>query len=144
MIPSSRKAARLHLAGQLQAALTGTGKLAQAVYAYQVGDFQGQSPVVVVSSSSSLRERFTFQGSKPTFTLTIHVFILYADGTGNWTEANAEDALDDIEEIIGKTLAANQKSPYWETITQVGATQTTGVMLGGQEYRTEVITVRLA
>ena len=144
MISGSRKDARKHLAGQLKAQLVGTGLPAQAVYDYRVGDFQGQSPVVVVSSGGSLRERFSFQGTKPKHALTIHVFVLYADETGAWTEADAEDALDDIEEIIANTLAANQKSSYWEAITPTAPSETSGVMVGGKEYRTEVITVRLS
>ena len=144
MITNSRKEARQHLADLLSVALVGTGKPAQAVYAYQVGDFQGQSPVVVVSSGGSVRERFTYTGTKPKFNLTIHVFVLYADETGAWTEQDAENALDDIEQIIGATLAANQKTAYWEALTPVNISQTGGVMIGGKEYRTEVFSVRLA
>jgi hypothetical protein len=144
MTTTSRKSAREHLAGQLTGALVGTGKPAQAVYAYRVGDFQGQSPVVVVSSGGTLRERFTFKNTRPVYTFTIHVFVLYADEAGTWTEQDAEDALDDIEEIIASTIQANQKSPYWETISFDAPSQTAGVMVGGKEYRTEVITVRMA
>lgn len=144
MISGSRKEARAHLAGQLAGALVGAGKPAQAVYDYRVGDFQGQSPVVVVSSGGSNRERFTFRGTKPSFELTIHVFVLYADEAGTWTEENAEDALDDIEEVIAETLTANQRTNYWEAISFVEPSQTGSVMVGGKEYRTEVISVRLA
>lgn len=143
MISGSRKQAREYLAGQLQGALVGTGLPAQAVYAYQVGDFQGQSPVVVVSSGGTLRERFTFKGTKPSYTLTVHVFVLYADETGAWTEENAEDALDDIEELIAGVLAANQRSPYWEAISARAPSQTSSVMVGGKEYRTEITSLEL-
>lgn len=144
MITTSRKDAREHLASQLEGVLVGTGLPAQAIYSYQVGDFQGQSPVVVVSSGGSLRERLSFQGMKPKYTFTIHVFVLYADEAGTWTEQDAEDALDDIEEIIAGWVASNQKSPYWEAVSFDAPSQTSSVMVGGKEYRTEVFTVRLA
>ena len=144
MSTTSRKAARKQLASILQTALVGTGLPAQAVYDNQVGDFQGQSPVVVVSSGGTLWERFTAQGMKPKFALTIHVFVLYADEAGTWTEADAEDALDDIDQIIGQTISANQKSDYWQALTYANPTQTGSVEIGGKEYRTEQSIVRLS
>ena len=50
-----RETARDALAALLETALVGSGLPAQAVYNYQIGDFQGQSPVVVVSSGPSER-----------------------------------------------------------------------------------------
>lgn len=144
MITSSRKLARKHLASLLQAALTGSGKPVQAVYDNQVGDFGGQSPVVVVSSGGSLRERLTYQGQKSKYLLDIHVFVLYADEASSWTEAMAEDALDDIEELIQGVINDNQRSTYWESLTMTAASETGGVVIGGKEYRSELIGVRVA
>lgn len=144
MITESRKEARQQLAALLQADLVGAGKPAQAVYDYQVGDFQGQSPVVVVSSGGTLRERLSFLGTKPMHVMNIHVFVLYAAEDGSWTEADAENALDDIEQKISATCSANQRTAWWEAITPTGQSATSSVMIGGKEYRTELITVRLA
>lgn len=144
MITTSRKDARKHLATLLAASLVGSGNPAQAVYDCQVGDFGGQSPVVVISSGGSLRERLTGQGMKPKYMLNIHVFVLYADESGAWTEAMAEDALDDIEEIAQAVIAANQSSAYWGALTMTAPSQTGSVMIGGKEYRSEVIGLRVS
>ena len=98
---TSRATARKGLANLLTTALVGTGKPAQAVYAYQVGDFAGQSPVVVVSSGPMLRLRDTLgECYRSRFELRIYTFVLYADPASNWTESDAEDALDTIEAAI--------------------------------------------
>lgn len=140
-LAESRKLARKHLAGVLQGVLVGPGLLVQAVYDNQVGDFGGQSPVVVVYSGGTQREKMTFEGTKAGFSMIIQTFVLYADEAGTWTEADAEDALDDIELVISQAIQANQGSDYWAKINQNGMSTTGSVEIGGKEYRTERIEV---
>lgn len=138
MASVSRKTARDALTGLLQTALVGTGKPAQAVYGYQVGDFGGQSPVVVVASGPVLRERKGFGACwHTTATLLVFVFVAYA--AAGWTEANAEDALDSIEAAVADVVLANSSTATWNGLTYEQATEPGSMTIGGVEYRSEVI-----
>lgn len=141
MIAQNRKTVLAAWAAILQSALVGVGKPVQAVYDYPVGDFQNQSPVVTVSSGGSERRSFTFQGTIPNYDLLVDVFVIYA-ADGGWTEDMTEDALDDIELAIAEAVAANQVTAYWQSLSIVERTQPTYVVIGGAEYRRELIRVR--
>lgn len=138
---SQRANARVRIAGMLQTALVGTGKPAQAVYSYQVSDFGGQSPVVVVWSGSTLPKQMTARFTERQHWINVMIFSLYADGT--WTEADAENAVDDIAEKIYDTLDNNQVSPDWNAIA-CEQSEPGSVEIGGAEYRTELIRVRIS
>lgn len=140
----NRETVRDALQGLLNTALVGTGLPAQATYNYQVGDFQQQSPVVVVSSAGSERDQLTLSTRRVSaFFFNIHVFVLYAEPTSSWTEANAEDRLDLIESTIDQTLAANLVyDGYWRDIGYAGRSTTGSITIGGEEYRYELIPVR--
>lgn len=127
-----RKDVRTHFAGLLATALS---SLVSNVYAYRKADFNGASPVVVVSSGGSEAATMTFQGNRPGHYITVFVFVRYAFGAG-WTEEDCEDRLDDIGEVIQETVSANQVSNYWQSITQAGKSETYGVTIG-VEYRAE-------
>ena len=142
---ANREAVRDAVATLLEDGLTGTGNPVQAVYNHQVGDFAGQSPVVVVSSAGSGRPAMTFSGNRATFWLNVHVFVLYSD-EGDWGEDDAEDRLDLIEADIAGIVDTNrgptddwQKLGYGERMSGAGRSQTGAVVVGGLEYRTELI-----
>lgn len=142
---ASREPVRKQFSTLLTAALVGEGKPAMAVYDHQVGDFDGNSPAVVVASGPVLRQRRTLGPCwHTTITLYVYVFVLYADENG-WTEANAEDALDAIEALIADTVLANEVAPgYWSKATYADEpTQLDGVVVGGPEYRRELIQVQV-
>ena len=141
----SRKTVRDALASLLNTALTGTGKPAQAVYGYQVGDFQGQSPVVIVTSAGSERDQLTMATRRTShFHLNIHILVLNADPSSGWTEAMAEDALDTIEQLVDQTLAANLVTTTWRDVAYDGRSTVINVALGGSDYRYELIPVAIA
>jgi hypothetical protein len=143
MSVASRKAVRAKLAELLSNELVTVSGLVQAVYDYRVGDFGGQSPVVVVSSGGSRRPPFTFQGTKPMYRFMVYVFVVYNTEDGNWTEADAEDALDDIEQEISEVVSANDGlDSFWTSLEVSDAySETDSVTIGGVEYRREVIEV---
>lgn len=140
----SRQAPREALAALLSTALVGTGKPAAAVYDYLVGDFQGQSPVVVVASGPIDRVRDSLGACYRTaFTLRCYVFVAYSDPTGTWTESDAEDAIDAIEVLIADTVLANSRSvDNWDMLGYEAPTELDSVTIGGVEYRREIITLR--
>lgn len=141
----SRRTGRAAFAGLLQAALVGTGKPAAAVYDYLVGDFQGQSPVVVVASGPMLRIRDTMgECYRSQFNLLVYVFAVYSDPDGTWTEADAEDAIDAIEAAIADVVLTNSRvSGAWDRLTNEEPTELDSVTIGGVEYRREIITLQV-
>lgn len=134
---SNRKAVRAAFAGLL---VTGLSTLAQTVYAYRIGDFGGQSPVVTVSSAGIARRRATMAGSRATMLLQVDVFVVYSAGSA-WGEDEAEDRLDDIEAAIAAVIDGNQAGALWFALSQDGRSQRVDVEIGGAEYIREVLTV---
>ena len=129
----------------LDTALVGSSLPVQAIYGYQVGDFQDQSPVVVVTSGGSERDKKQIGSSlwHTWITLYIHVFVVYAiEGTA-WGEDDAEDRLDLIDKEIADVVMDNATNAKWDNLEFEGPTETGVVDVGGSEYRYEVIGVRV-
>lgn len=138
---TNRETVRDALVTLLTADLVGSGKPCQAIYGYQVGDFQGQSPVVIVSSSGSEREQRTASVRQRTrFYLNIFTFVLYSD-EDSWGEDDAEDRIDLIEKTIADTIANNRTGDNWAELHLSERTRLDSVQIGGNEYRREVMEV---
>lgn len=119
-----------------------TNNQAQSVYSGKVADFEGRSPVVVVTSGGSERE-YRYLGSDDWhnwFTFTIWVFVSYAVG-----DQEAEDRLDLIEKEIADIVMDNRSDTgFWEIIEFDGVTDAgADVIIGGTAYRREVIPVKV-
>lgn len=137
MSTPSRKATRTALALALPAALPS----AAAIYGYQAKDFGGQSPVVVVTSAGSERERVTLQGSIATFLLYLHLFVAFAaDGESGYTDATTEDLLDQVEDEIAQFVDTQQQTASWHALAYDRVSDAgEPAMVGGVEYRHELI-----
>lgn len=140
----SRTPIRKSFAGLLQTALVGSGLPAQEVHDHLVGDFRGASPVVVVSSGPIQRLIQSFGNcDHAVIVLNVYVFVLYADGTGAWDEADAEDKADEIEAIIADIVISNQHHANWNSAAYVEEpTAPMVVEIGGLGYRRELIKVQ--
>ena len=136
---ANRKDGRAALAALLETNLT----LAQAVYAYKVGDLQGASPVVIVLSSGTNRPRLTMRGNRSAFNLEIHTYTIDAVTAEGWTEADVEDSLDNLENEIAAVLAANPVTDNWQAIDYADASRIREVIIGGQAYIEEIIPVTI-
>lgn len=145
MAAVNRETVRDGLAGLLTTALVGAGKPCQAVYNYKAGDFQGQSPVVLVTSAGSQRTHPGYTTRyENVFSLAIQVWVLYADPAASWGEDDAEDRIDLVEKSIADVLAANKSyAGYWHSIDYAGPTQIVEGNLGGDDYLIEMITVKV-
>jgi hypothetical protein len=141
----SRETVRDALSNLLNTALVGVGKPAQAQYGYPIADFKGRSPIVMVSSAGSERDQQTMVTRRTSFLyFNIVVFVLYADPAASWTEADAEDTLDTIESIVDATIAANLvNGTTWSDIGYNGRTTTGNATIGGDQYRYEVIPIKI-
>jgi hypothetical protein len=139
----NRKQAREALAQYLAANLAS----AEAVYAYQVSDFSGKSPVVYVTSSASNRRRMTGRGFDATFTLNAHTFVLYpSENTGaGYTERDAEAILDQLEYEIGCAVETIQNHSLIKAISYAESSNAdTTVEIGGETYLHEIIPLTIA
>ena len=142
----NRSLVRSTLTGLLSTALVGTSKPCAAVYGYMVANFQGQSPVVCVTSSGTARtkiaEPLVVRG---VFYIDIHIFSLYAMKDATISEDDSEDNLDYVEMSIFNVLmdTANYvKLPYWNSLDQEGRSITDIVEdVNGNAYRHEVISL---
>jgi len=141
---TSREAARDALVTLLSAALVGTGKPVKTVSGSKVESLEGATPLVVVLSRGSERERLTFQGDRATFYMVIQTWVLQS--ASGWTQAQAEDAVDSIEALIAATLEANQGTANWEILAYEGRSTILEAVVAGVPYYVETtpIAVRLA
>lgn len=138
---SARMMARTQLATILTSALEDAG-LAQKVYGYRVGDFEGQTPVVVVSSAGGEWTRMTLRGAKTECLLQVDVFVVYATEDAVWDEEDAEAALDDLAQALAIAVAANQVNAVWQALQFERQSQRIDVELGGVEYARESFLLR--
>lgn len=116
---------------------------AQAVYAYKIGDLQGQSPVLSVLSRGTARQAITFAGTRPTYYLEIHAFIRDAISAQSWTEQNVENALDQVDAEIGRALEANRTTSVWQSIDYDGRSIIRDVVIAGAPYVEEITPVKV-
>lgn len=136
---TSRETVRDQLVTELGVALIGTGLPCKTVVGSKVTALAGLTPLVSVLSSGSLRERATFQGDIPTFSLELQVWVLQA--TEGWTNAQAEDALDTIESLIAGVVQTKRNNG--ENIDYAGRTTVLEVSVAGVPYYLERIPVNV-
>lgn len=139
----NRQAVRDSLATILGAVLVGDGKLCEAIYNYRTDNFNGASPVIVVCSRGSDRDKMTQVSVVNTDVLLyIYTFVLYTDG-GTWTPALSEDRLDDIEALITDTMYANFNNPgIWVSIDFDQQSQVEPIVIGDEMYQREMFFVK--
>lgn len=131
-----RKEARSTLATLLQAAMP-----TATVLKYRKADPKGVSPLIMVCSGGTKRDKRTLEGSFPTHTLRIYNMVLHSDTTegSDWNEEKAEDLLDDNEQTIASVVDQNQKTDAWKRLVYVDTSLAERVEIGGTPYLLEVI-----
>lgn len=139
---TNRKTPRKALAALLEAALVGIGKPAQALYDYKASDFDGQTPVIVVSSGPAERAKQAQTTRVSSFVdVDIDVFTMYAEE--GWSEEDSEDKQDDLEKAISDVLMDNDSTDDWAQLSFNGASELDFTAVGGKMYRRETIPVRI-
>lgn len=136
---TNRTTTRHGFAELLQAELVGDDQPVAAVFDHLVGDFGQQSPVVVVTSAGSKRQRVARGTSRNTCYLDVHIFVLYADPAGSYTEAEAENLRDLIEARIAEIIDSHQRAEAWQAIDYTDRSTVAPVTIGGDEYTHELI-----
>ena len=144
MAIANRETGRDALTTLLRAALVGDDKPAQAVYGYMVGDFNSQSPVVVIASAGSEPEqRAVTSRQKNEFYFTVYSFTLYAVAGTDWGEDDTEDRVDLLDKTIRETLLNNRSTATWAEIEFDGRSVVDSVLISGVEYRRESTPIRM-
>ena len=143
MASTSRKVPRKAFAALLDTSLVDTG-IIEAVYDHQVSDFGGASSVIVVTSGGIMRVQQSFGTCwHNTYRLDCYLFVLYADPDSSWTEADAEDKIDDIEAAFADVVMTGADSA-WDGTPEYAEQTTLGVVaVGGVSYRRELISILL-
>lgn len=120
----------------LQPALT----VAQLVVGHQKANLQGQWPAVMVFTAGSVRPQVTEQGIRSEFHYIVQLWVLYYQ-EGLWTEAQAEDTLDALEQQLTEWMANNQVGELWTSLAFNGQSTVSIVTVAGEPYLMEEIKV---
>lgn len=140
MATTNRKTERGTLKTLIETAMVGAGLPLQAVYGYQTVAFAKakQLATMVLASAGTQGDVRHAGNAGVTFYFYLHAFVLYEKGAG-WTETQSEDRIDDIEYALRALLKANTTSTKKYALE--GRTQIGSLVLSGEEYRREVLTV---
>ena len=111
----------------------------KAIYNHMPADFKSQSPVIVVSSGGSTRGKITFQAVKSAYRVIVTLLVAYPAAGDAQQEHEVETQLDEIEERISDIVHSHNKTDQWKALSYADITSIGSVLIGGKEYRQEVI-----
>ena len=140
MTVPNRETVRDALVALLNAALVGSGKPCKSVLGYPADRISG-SPLVCVSSASASSEKIHKAGWSWQFQLNVEILVRWKD-KGSWTQAKAEDKLDEIWVIVAGVIEDNAENANWDVL-EVVEDACDKVSIGGNTYRREVIQVNV-
>lgn len=142
-----REGVREAIATLFETNLTGAGKPVQVVKSHYVGTFDS-APAIVIMSAGSERIRKTI-GIGSTIThvnrlrFDILTFVPSANADLGWTDQNAEDALDEIDELMAEAVEDNASTDDWHHLAFEPGFSTISPVpkLGGNAYLMELKTL---
>lgn len=141
MTVMNREIIRDEIATSLATVLVGTGLPVSAVYNYRKGKLNGESPVVLVISGN-IDRTIKGVGAKSFFnSIGIEIHILVYDGDVNppLTEAQREDKLDEIEQLVATWVAANQIGSNYIGLAYAAPSERASVtFVSGGPYQLEI------
>lgn len=133
----NREIVRDAIADEMRPALT----VAQVVEGHQKASVGGQWPAVLLFGAGSLRPQVTEQGIRSEFYYVAQLWVLYYKD-GLWTEAQAEDTLDALEQQLAEWMANHQVGELWTTLMFDGRSRVSIVVAGGESYLVEEVPIR--
>lgn len=139
-----RAQVRKRLAALLDATLVASGSgIVEEVLNYKSDDFDGASPVVVVASRGSDRDKATEVSVVNTdILLYIYSFVLHSDGA-SWGADDSEDRLDAIEKLITDVMVDNfHDTGNWISIGFDQQSQVEPIIIGDELYQRETFFVK--
>lgn len=135
--PISRRVVREAIALGLAAGMP----TAQAVYNHQKTAFDGQSPVVRILSVGSERPSMTERGIRSKLMFLVQVWVLFTP-SGAWSEADAENALDQLELELISWIVANQQTELWTGLRYERRSLVETVKVAGDVYLVEDVMIQ--
>lgn len=132
---TNRETVRDGVVALLEAGLVYAGSLVKTVTGTKVITLKGETPLVFVRSTSTMRNQAPIP--HPTFGLEVQVWVRQAF-TG-WTSAQAADALDEIESRIATIFEANRGAADWATLEYSAASSVDEVEVEGLPHYVERI-----
>lgn len=136
---SAREDARKALAVLFASELVGNGQPVNAVYNHMPATFNAKSPVIVVSSGGSACSKLTFTSVKSAFRVMLTLFVAYPAAGDAQAEHEVETLLDELEERISDIVHTHNKTDQWKALSYADISTVSSVLIGGKEYRREVI-----
>lgn len=142
----SRKTVRKAFATLLQTEL---GSLVAVVYDHQADSLDEQSPAVTVTGGETDRTLTPGIMENSTIALYVDIFVRYQQqsATPPWTEADSEDRIDDIEQVVSNTVLKygsnleGDKSYPWLLMVTSGQSNINPAIMDGIDYRHESIRI---
>jgi len=116
---------------------------AEHVLGYSADNLAGKSPVVQVTSGGMNQlDMQTFKGKFNVYHMQFEHFVIHS--ATNWTEEQAEDAIDEMARLALKLIADNKThKPYWKSLELEGRTLVDKVQHRGLWYLYEVIPLQI-
>jgi len=107
------------------------------MFAYRAAALKGISPAILLGGVGSIRPPLTPKGLVSQFTIEVITLVLLRDDASDWTEAQAEDVLDDMELYVSNALLKNRRSELWDELTFLTPSIVDRVVEEGVPYLSE-------
>lgn len=149
MTTHTRKQTRQAIGSAMEGDLVGTNQPAQAFAYHHKTDFEGQSPVITISSAGSDEPPFTPLGSTQVYFYEINTLVMRPNITesATYSESDVEDSLDDLYEAVRVWISQNREDTVngeWKYISIDARSNIIPIVDdGGRGYFIENIPIRV-
>jgi hypothetical protein len=117
----------------------------QAVYGYMPNDeeLDGQSPVLTVRSGGTAQEMASLHVNPTSYRYLLRTMVLANDADSSWSESNAEDKLDELDQKLRQVIRDNVGGVAGSNFLRFdpGASTTGYSIIDGELYRWEERTI---
>lgn len=142
MPTANRKTLRTDLKTELAPAFSSMLVDADDFYKYEPASYHGHSPVVFLASSGAEHPEVT-KALNSVFFVDVHLLALYKDSAGVYTEEQAADLLDDLEQTLSSAVEAKRVvANKWQKLSIEARSFAEPTPVGGELYLHEVVTLR--
>lgn len=111
-------------------------------YSYEPSSYGGHSPVIFLASAGAEHPEVTKKINSAVF-IEVHMLTLYKDSNGVYTEQQAADALDDLENRLSQTVETKRVvANKWQKLSFEARSFAEPTPVGGELYLHEVALLR--
>lgn len=111
-------------------------------YKYEPSSYGGHSPVIFLASAGAEHPEVTKKINSEFF-VEVHLLTLYKDKDGVYTEEQAADLLDDMEQRLSETVETKRVvANKWQKLSFEARSFAEPTPVGGELYLHEVVTLR--